>query len=232
MSIPFVDHSLTYSHVQYYWFAVPSLLTSLVFNILPPLLLILYLIEAFRSCLSKCCLNFITINIFIEKIHGWYRSGLDGGWDMRSFSGLYFLLQLLACIAKTFAKARDLFQPQFLSGVLFSIIIALAKPYKKTYMMCLDTLILLNLAVQCFILSSKEPQIFPILQILILIQISILLMWSNYQNKAQKRHNNVTNNRANSQWQLQLIIHLQYSHWFNQLSTVLSYSTMHAMNIE
>ena len=73
---------------------------------------------------------------FIEKIYGCYRSGLDGGQDMRSFSGLHFLLQLLVCIAEAFAKARDYFQSLFLSGVLFSffaLIIALAKPYKKTY---------------------------------------------------------------------------------------------------
>ena len=91
---------------------------------------------------------------------------------------LYFLLQLLACIAEAFAKASDYFQPLFLSGVLFSFfafIIALTKPYKKTYMTCLDTLILFNLAVQCSILSLKEQK-FPLLQILTLIPISIFIV--------------------------------------------------------
>ena len=176
--VPFVDNSLTYNHVQYYLFVAPSLIIFLVFNILPPLLLILYPLKAFRSCLSKCHLNYITVNIFIEKIHGCYRNGLDGGRDMRSFSGLYFLLQLFACITEAFSKATEYFQPFFLSGVLFSftaLVIALTKPYKKAYMTCLDTLIVFNLAVQCFILSLEEQKL-PILQILILIPISIFII--------------------------------------------------------
>ena len=176
--IPSVDQSLTYSHVQYYLLAAPSLIISVVFNILPPLLLILYPLKAFRSYLSKCHLNYITVNIFIEKIHGCYRNGLDGGRDMRSFSGLYFLLQLLVCIAEAFAKVTEYFQPFFLSGILYSftaLIIALAKPYKKPYMTCLDTLIVFNLAVLCFILSSKKQKL-PILQILILTPISIFIV--------------------------------------------------------
>ena len=176
--VPHVDHSLTYSRMQYYLFLAPSLIIFLVFNILPPLLLILYPLKAFRSCLSKCHLNYITVNIFIEKIHGCYRNGLDGGRDMRSFSGLYFLLQFFACIAEAFAKVTDYFQTFFLSGVLFSftaLIIALAKPYKKPYMTCLDTLIVFNLAVQCFILSLEEQKL-PILQILILTPISIFIV--------------------------------------------------------
>ena len=176
--VPHLDHSLTYSHVQYYLFVAPSLIIFLVFNILPPLLLILYPLKAFRSCLSKCHLNYITVNIFIEKIHGCYRNDLDGGRDMRSFSGLYFLLQLFACMIEVFAKATEYFQPFFLPGVLFSftaLIIALSKPYKIAYMTCLDTLIVFNLAVQCFILSLEEQKL-PILQILILIPISILII--------------------------------------------------------
>ena len=117
--IPSVDHSLTYSHVQYYLFLAPSLIIFLVFNILPPLLLILYPLKAFRSCLSKCHLNYITVNIFIEKIHGCYRNDLDDGLDMRSFSGLYFLLQLFACIAEAFAKTKDYFLPFFVRNSIF-----------------------------------------------------------------------------------------------------------------
>ena len=176
--IPSVDHSLTYSHMQYYLFAAPSFIISVVFNILPPLLLIFYPLKAFRSCLSKCHINCITVNIFIEKIHGCYRNGLDGGRDMRSFSGLYFLLQWFLFIAEAFAKATGYFQPFLLPGVLFSftaLIIALTKPYKIAYMTCLDTLIVFNLAIQCFILSLEEQKL-PILQILILIPIFIFIV--------------------------------------------------------
>ena len=97
---------------------------------------------------------------------------------MRSFSGLYFILQLFACIVEAFAKAKGYFPPFFLSGILFSITaltIALVKPYKKTYMTCLDTLILFNLAVLCFIISLKEQKL-PILQILMLMPAIIFIV--------------------------------------------------------
>ena len=166
--VPSVDHSLTYNDVYYYLFAVPSLVMFLVFNLLPPLLLILYPIKAFQSCLSRCHLNLITLNIFVEKIQGCYRNGIDGGRDMRSFSGLYLLLQLLAFIAEVVAKGSECIPRLFLSGILFSVIaltIALVKPYKKTYMTYLDTFIPFNLAVLCFVATLRKQK-FPIFQIL------------------------------------------------------------------
>ena len=129
----------------------------LVLNFLLPLLLIIYPMKAFQTCLSRCHLNSTAINIFIEKIQGCCRNGLDGGRDMRSFSGLYLSLQLLLLIAEAFAKSNDYFPPLFLSGILLSIIaltIALVKPYKKTYMTYLDTLILFNLAVLCVLYNK------------------------------------------------------------------------------
>ena len=166
---PSVDYSLTYNDAYYYLFAVLSSVMFLVFNLLPPLLLILYPMKTFQSCLSRCHLNSIALNIFVEKIQGCYRNGLDGGRDMRSFSGLYLLLQLLIWIAESFAKSNEYFPPLFLSGILFSVIaltIALVKPYKKNYMTYLDTLILFNLAVMCFV-STLRKQKFPILQVLL-----------------------------------------------------------------
>ena len=74
-----VDQSVLYGSKYHLSFAIPAVMISLVFNVLPLLLLILYPTKAFRSCLSKFYLNSIVLNIFIEKIQGCYRNGLDGG---------------------------------------------------------------------------------------------------------------------------------------------------------
>ena len=50
-----------------------------LFYVLPTLLLMLYPIKVFRRLLSKCHLDFIAVNIFVEKIHGDYKNGLNGG---------------------------------------------------------------------------------------------------------------------------------------------------------
>ena len=90
---PRVDPSIDYIILHY---SIPSVFTCLVVNVLPPLLLVFYPCRAFRSCLSKCHFDFIAVQVFIDKVYSCYRNGLDGGRDMRSFSGLYFLLRLAA----------------------------------------------------------------------------------------------------------------------------------------
>ena len=64
----------------------------MVFNVIPVAVLILYSLKCFRSCLSKCKLDSLALTAFVEKFSGCYKDGLDGGRDMRSFSGLYFVL--------------------------------------------------------------------------------------------------------------------------------------------
>ena len=133
-----VDHSVDYGSLYHLAFAIPVFLISIIFNILPPLLLILYPIRAFRSCLSKCHLNFIVIHIlFLDKVYGCYRNGLDGGRDMRSFSGLYFLLGITAyfTVLLSHAMSSYLFISQWFAMVTVFFVITLAmtiaKPYRK-----------------------------------------------------------------------------------------------------
>ena len=92
-----IDHSIGIGSTYHLTFVIPVVLISLLFNLLPPLLLTLYPIWIFRSCLLKCRLNFTIMHTFMDKVYGCYRNGLDGGRDMR-FSGLYFFLGIAAYI--------------------------------------------------------------------------------------------------------------------------------------
>ena len=89
------DPTLSCSGSKYYQMAVPALLCLCIFNILPVLLIVFYPIKVFRKCLSKCKLDSLSLTAFTEKFYGCYRDGLDGGRDMRSFAGFYFLLRYL-----------------------------------------------------------------------------------------------------------------------------------------
>ena len=93
-----VDHSVDYGSVYHLSFAVPVVLTSILFNFVPPLLLVLYPFRFFRSFLSKHHLNFITMHTFMDKVYSCYRNGLDSGRDMRSFSGLYLFMAFITYI--------------------------------------------------------------------------------------------------------------------------------------
>ena len=156
-----VDHSVDYGSLYYLSFVIPGVLISLIFNILPPLLLILYPIRIFRSCLSKCHLNSIVMHTFLDKVYACYRNGLDGGRDMRSFSSLYFFLEIMGyfiallthtmnssslCVSRWFALGTILF--------LTTLAMTIAKPYRKAYMNHLNTLLLSNYTILCYVLSS------------------------------------------------------------------------------
>ena len=78
------DLSVTSRSSEHIPYAVLAVIVTVLFHILPTLLVMLYPIKLFRRLLSKCHLDFIAINIFVDKIHGDYKNGLDGGRDMRS----------------------------------------------------------------------------------------------------------------------------------------------------
>ena len=117
----------------------------LVSGLLPALLIAIYPIRIFRSALLKFIpggRSRATLNIFVEKFYSCYRDGLDGGKDMRSFASLYLFLRMFSFL---------LIQSMYLT-ILFGVcclVIALVRPYKKTYMNNIDVLILALLTFNC-----------------------------------------------------------------------------------
>ena len=171
------DQSISYGSTYHLLFAIPSVLIFIICNVLPPLLLTLYPIRAFRSCLSKCYLNSITLNTFTDRVYGCYRNGLDGGRDMRCIAGLYFILRLVPFLIKLITRSLHKHHTTihwYYSGAFFfatALTVGIAKPYKRAYMNYLDTLILSNLSLTyyCFVSESH-----PMVQIRTLLAIPIL----------------------------------------------------------
>ena len=139
---------------RHWSFLVPMVVFSIVFNILPALLLVFYPFKLFRRCSSKCRLDSLLVSTFVEKFHGCYRDGLDGGRDMRSFSGLYFFV---ICLTSIVFKILKLPPSVFASFVIlaFALLVAFLKPYKQTYMNFCNTLLLAHLTVISILFSSK-----------------------------------------------------------------------------
>ena len=102
---PIVDQGVSYGF--------PVLLLFLAFNILPLIVLTCYPLKAFRSCLSKFHLNFVAMNIFIDRVHSCYRNGLDGGRDMRSFSRPYFFLRFMFWLPSQLTHLLDTYSNFF-----------------------------------------------------------------------------------------------------------------------
>ena len=175
---PLVDRSILFGSTRHLVYGIPSVILCFIFNILPPLLLILYPIPVFRQCLSKCHLDFISVSIFVDKIHSCYRNGLDGGRDMRSFSGLYFFLIVLAYFSELCVHRSEYFKPFFMPGTLFliaALTTALIRPYQAARMNILDSLLLSIIALVFYDLSVDISKLL-ILKILLLAPIATLLL--------------------------------------------------------
>ena len=78
-SILVYAYNITCGSSKYIGIAIASVLILFVFNILPALLLVLYPFKCFRSCLTKCRLDTLCLSAFMDKFHGCYRNGLNGG---------------------------------------------------------------------------------------------------------------------------------------------------------
>ena len=175
---PLVDRSILFQDVGHLIFGIPSVILCFIFNIFPPLLLILYPIRAFRQCLSKCRLDFISISIFIERLQGHYRNGLDEDQDMRCFSGFYFFLIVFTYVGEVSVHRSEYFKPFFLAGTLFliaALTIALIRPYQKARMNILDSLLLSIIAIIFYDLSADIWKLL-ILNILLLAPAAILIL--------------------------------------------------------
>ena len=180
-----VDLSVQVGSREYFLFMIPAVMIFLVYNILPPLLLIFHPFKAFRMCLSRCNLDIIAVNIFVEKLSSCYRNGLDGGRDMRSFAGLYFFLRMMVYVVgvasyrllRRYTKNVWIFDEiWFPCGTVFmltALMIALIKPYQKAYMSYIDVLLLSNLALCCFVTTSK---VFSFLMIKVLFALPMLAL--------------------------------------------------------
>ena len=150
----FSKHSLPYLMVSFVVFFV---------LILPPIILLaFYPTKPFQSLLSLCVSGgrpraLLALNAFVDKFYSPYRDGLSGGIDMRSFASLYFILRIiiyLSSITKHFLSYNTL-----ILGAT-GLVIAIVRPYKKTYMNIIDTLILANMALVCTLVNmSRQEQL-------------------------------------------------------------------------
>ena len=198
-----LDLSVTYWSKYHYGFLIPAILCFIVYNIVPFLLLTFYPFKVFRSCLSKCQLNFIAINIFVEKVNRCYRDGLDGGRDMRSLSGFYLLLRMVGSLvgllsyfllnmnrAHVVWTFKVIWIPIGTVLMIAALMIALIRPYRKSYMVYLDCLLLTNLALLCYLMRSDIPA-FLIVRILFYAPITTLILTVTLT-KVWKQHEQAT----------------------------------------
>ena len=132
----------------------------------------------------------IFLNTFVERFQCCYRDGLDGTVDMRSFSGIYFLLKIIIYSAEILSRITLNLDQHFAREFVFiiaALLITLSRPYKKTYMNVMDTILLSHMATFCYIIASTSnlnhrPSIFLLLMhVMIAVPFIIVFLFTAYR---------------------------------------------------
>ena len=158
--VAFADMSMSCYSKDHIPYAVIGYLT--LFGLLAQaMLLILYPFKIFKVLLSKIGVRGqleIIITTFVEKFYGCYRDGLGGGRDMRSFSGLYFVLRMVLVITNDIGSPTVAVFYIFLFLTCATLLISFFKPYKRILDNLIDTLVLtlLMVLVLCYLSLSSN----------------------------------------------------------------------------
>ena len=161
-----IDPSISYLSKNLSPFLIFSIIIFFTCVFLPPLLLILYPIKCFRSCLSKVHFNSLTVTIFTDKIQSRYRNGLDGGRDMRSFSAFYFFFRMTYhSLSLIFSESiiHSTILSYGISFIMLALVVALIRPYRKTYMNVIDSLLLTTISLLYFSEFQKSLTVYVLL---------------------------------------------------------------------
>ena len=176
-----VDSTIEWLGTENIPYIVVSVFLLVVVVFPPVLLLTFYPVKFFRSLLLKCLSGGharAALNIFVEKFYDSYRDGLDGGRDMRGLASLYFILRIFVNLF-SIVEEFLVFNALLLGGT--AIFIAIIRPYKKTYMNIIDTLLLASLSfiLLLFDLYFKESLTsgFALFYALVIGFIGSLPMW-------------------------------------------------------
>ena len=73
------DSGIEFLGKEHLLYAIPAFIITLLFNILPLLLLLLYPLQCFQRCLSICRLRWHGLHIFIDVFQGCYKNGTVAG---------------------------------------------------------------------------------------------------------------------------------------------------------
>ena len=156
------DPTVVFFSREHLPFAIISIAIFLVVLLPMPLLLALFPSPSFRLLLFKlkfASRSMTALKVFLDKFYSCYRDGLNGQKDMRSLVSMHFFLRLIC----NFLNVDEVLISVSFTVVIFlytasSLLIAIARPYKKAYMNITDSLILINLALISVVLNNYSQQ--------------------------------------------------------------------------
>ena len=92
----YYDGTIDYFGPEHLPYAILAIIISLVFAVLPMLLMLIYPCRCFQFLLNRCHVRGHVLHTFMDAFQGCYKDGTEPGTrDCRWFAGLYLLLRIL-----------------------------------------------------------------------------------------------------------------------------------------
>ena len=135
-----------YNSKQYSPYFLAAIAVICTFVLIPPLILLDYPLRAVEWVVSKSrCLQRVypvdKVHIFLDTFQGCYRN------KMRFFAGLYFIFRLLINTSYGFNTWILQFLIKEIACLLMVTLIAICKPYERSFINYVDILIFTNLGI-------------------------------------------------------------------------------------
>jgi len=149
------DTTVKYFSKEHLPYAMAAILILTIFVLSPALLLLCYPTKLFRKCSSYCRLRrWQALHIFVEKFQGCYKDGVNGTKDFRSLAGLYLVLRIALLSTAGYYTSHAL--GWLLCAIAASLLIAIARPYKRNYMNVLESLTLALLGLLSLLMITYQ----------------------------------------------------------------------------
>ena len=124
--------STLFFHKEHLPLAIFSILVSLTFIAIPPIVLTFYQASVFQKCLTRCEMNTQALRTFVEAFQSCYTDGTNGTRDCRCFAGFYFILRIVAAVNCTqFYDNNTFLRSLVLLYGFIALLLALVQPYKE-----------------------------------------------------------------------------------------------------
>ena len=151
----YYDASVEYFGEDHLPYAILALLSLLVINVFPLLLLLLYPCRCFQRCLTHLRVGSLALKIFMDAFQGCYKDGTAGTRDCRYFSAIYVGTRLLLLVIYTLTQTA--IYTWSLLGMVFaliSILCTIFRPYKSFMYNLIDSIMFFVIALWVFSIQA------------------------------------------------------------------------------
>lgn len=153
----YCNGSMEYLGKEHLPYATVAIVMSIVFNLIPLILVCSYPFNCFQELLNRIQFKQHALHIFMDSLQGCYK---EQPKDYRYFSGLYIGLRLFNLILYLYLKSPLYFLYAACMMIFFAILLAVKKPYKFSIYNSIDPWLFFILIMSYISLSVRLQGVF------------------------------------------------------------------------